>query len=319
MDGAPCAGVPSEGQGSNSGGVFKSEFRNTTSATSSVPRASSSLSHARAAQRRGNRNGPAARPGLGVPNPGSGETGGRASTGLKSPRTRQRRQDPQPAHATRLRESVKVGEQNLYTRSKEFVGDRNCAREEFPVQMRDGLGQGGGPWAFLFWSPCGLGCSTRTREVERWSPGWNLGGSVELIQCEWIVELAIDGASATILMPVAAPPVERFAGTTCDEDQYRVHKDPADAVFKALVSDGAGSRFLLVALTSIWIALRLRGLERWRRAPPEQARGADPEEPRAEHGPVQKRSGRRWTSWSLQATPATADWPDFNTGPLPSG
>ncbi len=35
-----------------------------------------------------------------------------------------------------FRESVRVGEQNLYTRSKELVGDRNPREEEFSIQMR---------------------------------------------------------------------------------------------------------------------------------------------------------------------------------------
>src|ERR1700719_521852 len=33
-----------------------------------------------------------------------------------------------------FRESVRVGEQNLYTRSKELVGDRNPREEEFSLQ-----------------------------------------------------------------------------------------------------------------------------------------------------------------------------------------
>jgi ATP-dependent Lon protease len=35
-----------------------------------------------------------------------------------------------------FRESVKVGEQNLYTRAKELVGDRNPREHEFSIQMR---------------------------------------------------------------------------------------------------------------------------------------------------------------------------------------
>ncbi len=35
-----------------------------------------------------------------------------------------------------FRESVRVGEQNLYTRAKELVGDRNPREEEFSLQMR---------------------------------------------------------------------------------------------------------------------------------------------------------------------------------------
>src|SRR5580692_2755923 len=51
-------------------------------------------------------------------------------------------QPPSPA----FRESVKVGEQNLYTRSKELVGDRDPREHEFSVQMRpmDSDKNGGG-------------------------------------------------------------------------------------------------------------------------------------------------------------------------------
>ena len=35
-----------------------------------------------------------------------------------------------------FRESVKVGEQNLYTRAKELVGDRDPREHEFSIQMR---------------------------------------------------------------------------------------------------------------------------------------------------------------------------------------
>ena len=41
-------------------------------------------------------------------------------------------QPPSPA----FRESVKVGEQNLYSRSKELVGDRDPREHEFSIQMR---------------------------------------------------------------------------------------------------------------------------------------------------------------------------------------
>ena len=35
-----------------------------------------------------------------------------------------------------FRESVKVGEQNLYTQSKQIVGDRDLQAHEFSIQMR---------------------------------------------------------------------------------------------------------------------------------------------------------------------------------------
>ena len=58
-----------------------------------------------------------------------------------------------------FRESVKVGEQNLYTRAKELVGDRDPREHEFSIQMRAidadksgnglGLGRAGGPLRLL--------------------------------------------------------------------------------------------------------------------------------------------------------------------------
>jgi ATP-dependent Lon protease len=47
-----------------------------------------------------------------------------------------RGQDPESTHAAGIPRSVRVGEQNLYTRSKVLVGDRNPREEEFSIQMR---------------------------------------------------------------------------------------------------------------------------------------------------------------------------------------
>jgi ATP-dependent Lon protease len=71
-----------------------------------------------------------------------------------------------------FRESVKVGEQNLYTRSKELVGDRNPREEEFSVQMRAmDSDKAGAAWACpSLVALCGS-LLNATREAERWSSG----------------------------------------------------------------------------------------------------------------------------------------------------
>ena len=48
-----------------------------------------------------------------------------------------------------FRESVRYGEQNLYTRAKELVGDRDPRSHEFSVQLRamDADRSGQRPWA----------------------------------------------------------------------------------------------------------------------------------------------------------------------------
>ena len=107
-----------------------------------------------------------------------------------------------------FRESVKVGEQNLYTRAKELVGDRDPREHEFSIQMRAmdadktgvGLGLAGTRCAVRF------AARARTPAAERSSSARSiLGGSIEMIpNAVRIAELAIDKQAQTLLMPVSA-------------------------------------------------------------------------------------------------------------------
>ena len=137
-----------------------------------------------------------------------------------------------------FRESVRVGEQNLYTRSKELVGDRNPREEEFSIQMRpmdaDKTGAGWRPGAgrVLRRPPW-----TNTRGGTIVVGALNLGGSIEMIpNAVRIAELAIDKQAQTLLMPVSA---RRQLNDLPDELWTKIsiefYKDAADAVFKALV------------------------------------------------------------------------------------
>ena len=107
-----------------------------------------------------------------------------------------------------FRESVRVGEQNLYTRAKDLVGDRDPREHEFSIQMRamDADKTGNRPWACQCWSRCAarlLGRNTRGGTIV--VGALNLGGSIEMIpNAVRIAELAIDKQAQTLLMPVAA-------------------------------------------------------------------------------------------------------------------
>lgn len=138
-----------------------------------------------------------------------------------------------------FRESVKVGEQNLYTRAKELVGDRNPREHEFSIQMRsmDADKSGSGLGLPVLVALCGslLGRNTRGGTVV--VGALNLGGSVEMIpNAVALAELAIDKQAQTLLMPVAA---RRQLNDLPDELWTKVkiefYKDASDAVFKALV------------------------------------------------------------------------------------
>jgi ATP-dependent Lon protease len=137
-----------------------------------------------------------------------------------------------------FRESVRVGEQNLYTRAKELVGDRNPREEEFSIQMRpmDADKSGAGIGLPVLVALCGSPLARNTRGGTIIAGALNLGGSIETIpNAVRIAELAIDKQAQTLLMPVSArrqlndPPDDLWTKVSIE-----FYKDSTDAVFKAL-------------------------------------------------------------------------------------
>lgn len=138
-----------------------------------------------------------------------------------------------------FRESVKVGEQNLYARAKELVGDRDPREHEFSIQMRaiDSDKTGVGIGLPVLVSLCGSLLGKNTRGGTIIVGALNLGGSIEPIpNAVRIAELAVDKQAQTLLMPVSA---RRQLNDLPDDMWTRIsiefYKDAADAVFKALV------------------------------------------------------------------------------------
>jgi len=138
-----------------------------------------------------------------------------------------------------FRESVRVGEQNLYGRAKELVGGRNAREHEFSIQMRamdsDKSGMGLGLPILVALSGALLGRNTRGGAIV--VGALNLGGAIEMIpNAVAIAELAMDKQAQTLLMPVAS---RRQLNDLPDEVWTKLsiefYKDAADAVFKALV------------------------------------------------------------------------------------
>jgi ATP-dependent Lon protease len=138
-----------------------------------------------------------------------------------------------------FRESVKVGEQNLYTRAKELVGDRNPREHEFSIQMRaiDADKTGAGLGVPVLVALCGALLGRNTRGGTVVVGALNLGGSIEMVpNAVRIAELAVDKQAQTLLMPVAA---RRQLNDLPDELWTKLniefYKDASDAVFKSLV------------------------------------------------------------------------------------
>lgn len=138
-----------------------------------------------------------------------------------------------------FRESVRVGEQNLYTRAKELVGDRDPRGREFSIQLRpfdaDKSGTGLGLPALIAFVGALLERSTKGGTIV--VGPLNLGGSLEMLQNPVaLAELAVDKKATTLLMPVSA----RRALIDLPDDVWtkvsiEFYSDPADAVFKSLL------------------------------------------------------------------------------------
>jgi ATP-dependent Lon protease len=138
-----------------------------------------------------------------------------------------------------FRESVRVGEQNLYTRAKELVGDRNPREHEFSIQIRamDSVRTGEGLGLPALVALCGSLLARNTRGGAIIMGALNLGGSIDLVpNAVQIAELAVDKKAQTLLIPVAA---RKQLNDLPDELWTRIniefYKDATDAVFKALV------------------------------------------------------------------------------------
>jgi predicted ATP-dependent Lon-type protease len=138
-----------------------------------------------------------------------------------------------------FRESVKVGEQVLFAQARSLVGDRDPRGQEFTLQLRaiDADKSGGGLGVPVLTALCGslLGRNSRGGTIVVGSA--SLGGSVEMVANPvQLAELAIEKQAQTLLMPVSA---RRQLNDLPDELWTKIsiefYKDPADAVFKALV------------------------------------------------------------------------------------
>ena len=138
-----------------------------------------------------------------------------------------------------FRESVRVGEQNLYSRGPELVGAREPRSHEYSVQLRpfDADKSGAGLGLPVLVALVGGLLERSTRGGTIIVGPLNLGGSLDLIHNPVaIAELAVEKRATNLLMPVAA----RRALNDLPDDLWtkisiEFYSDPADGVFKALL------------------------------------------------------------------------------------
>lgn len=138
-----------------------------------------------------------------------------------------------------FRESVRYGEQNLYVRAKELVGDRDPRAHEFSIQLRamdvERSGQGLGLPVLI--ALCGSLIERSVKGGLIIVGALNLGGSIEMIPNPVVVaELAIEKGATTLLMPISS---RRQLFDLPDEMATKIniefYADATDALVKAIV------------------------------------------------------------------------------------
>lgn len=137
-----------------------------------------------------------------------------------------------------FRESTRYAEQNLYTRAKDLVGDRDPREHEFAVQLRamDSERSGAALGLPVLIALCSALLEKSTRGGLIVVGALNLGGSVEPVyNATALAELAVEKGASTLLMPVSA---RRQLFDLSDAMATRVdiqfYSDSPDSLLKAL-------------------------------------------------------------------------------------
>jgi ATP-dependent Lon protease len=137
-----------------------------------------------------------------------------------------------------FKESVKYAEQNLYTRAKELVGDREPRQHDFSVQLRafDSAKSGAGVGVGVLIGLCSSLLQKSVKGGLVIAGGLNLGGTIDTIfNPVSVVEVAIEKGASSVLMPISS---RRQLNDLPDDLATKItlhyYNDARDALLKAL-------------------------------------------------------------------------------------
>jgi len=137
-----------------------------------------------------------------------------------------------------FRESTRYAEQNLYTRAKDLVGNRDPREHEFAVQLRamDSERSGAALGLPVLVALCSALLEKSTRGGLIVVGALNLGGSVEPVyNATALAELAVEKGASTLLMPVSARrQLFDLSDAMATKVDIQFYSDSPDALLKAL-------------------------------------------------------------------------------------
>ena len=138
-----------------------------------------------------------------------------------------------------FRESVRYAEQNLYTRARELVGDRNPRSHEFSAQLRamDNDRTGAALGLPMLMALCSALLEKSIKGGLITVGALNLGGSVEpLANAVGVVEAAVEKGASVALMPVSArKQLFELSDDMATRVNVQFYADTPDALLKALL------------------------------------------------------------------------------------
>jgi ATP-dependent Lon protease len=135
-------------------------------------------------------------------------------------------------------ESVRYGEQNLYAKGKELVGDREPRQHEFSIQLRafDSSKSGAGVGLPVLVALCSSLLQKSTKGGLVVVGGLNLGGSIDPVHnAVSVAELAIEKGATELLMPVSArKQLIELSDDMATKISIQFYTESKDALLKAL-------------------------------------------------------------------------------------
>ena len=138
-----------------------------------------------------------------------------------------------------FQESVKYAEQNLYSKTKELVGDREPRSHEFSIQLRafDASKSGNGMGMAVLMSMCSALLEKSTKGGLVIVGQLNLGGSLDLVyNAVNLAELAVEKGATSILIPLnARKQLNELSDDMITKINIQYYTDLKDCLIKALL------------------------------------------------------------------------------------
>ena len=140
---------------------------------------------------------------------------------------------------SQFQESVRYAEQNLYSKSKELVGDRVPRAHEFSIQLRafDASKSGNGMGMAVLISLCSSLLEKNTKGGLVIVGQLNLGGSLDLVyNAVNLAELAVEKGATTLLIPLnARKQLNELSDDMITKINIQYYTDLKDCLIKALL------------------------------------------------------------------------------------